>query len=388
MIVRESKRATKRRRGKTGDDVKRRGFLAVPVLGMPVSSGRATGQDLEGWEPNGSLTDVQGMKVGHFTHNRRPTGCTVVLCEEGAVAGVDVRGGAPGTRETGLLNSVNTVSQVHALVFSGGSAFGLAAADGVMRYLEEKGIGYRVGRVRVPIVPAAILFDLLVGDSAIRPTAESGYKACKAARGGPRTKLEQGNAGAGAGATVGKLLGRERAMKGGLGTASLRLPGGLVVAALVAVNAVGDIFDYRRGKLLAGARTGGGKRLADVMALLRKGELHSFKPSSRKQKQNTTIGVVATNAALTKAEANKVAQMAHDGLARAIQPVHTPADGDTLFAVATGKLKPAAGSARSFFGAGPQGAVGALAAEVVAAAVVSAILHAKGIPGYPACSDL
>ena len=366
--------------------MKRRGFLAVPLLGMPVSSDCATGQDLEGWEPNGSLTDVQGMKVGHFTHNRRPTGCTVVLCEEGAVAGVDVRGGAPGTRETDLLNSVNTVSQVHALVLSGGSAFGLAAADGVMRYLEEKGIGYRVGRVRVPIVPAAILFDLLVGD--IRPTAESGYKACKAARGGPRAKLEQGNVGAGAGATVGKLLGRERAMKGGLGTASLRLPGGLVVAALVAVNAVGDIFDYRRGKLLAGARTAGGNRLADVMALLRKGKLPSFKPSSRKQKQNTTIGVVATNAALTKAEANKVAQMAHDGLARAIQPVHTRADGDTLFAVATGKLKLAAGRAPSFLGAGPQGIVGPLAAEVVAAAVVSAILHAKGIPGYPACSDL
>ena len=373
--------------------MKRRGFLAVPLLGMPVSSGCATGQDLEGWEPNGSLTDVQGMKVGHFTHNRRPTGCTVVLCEEGAVAGVDVRGGAPGTRETDLLNSVNTVSQVHALVLSGGSAFGLAAADGVMRYLEEKGIGYRVGRVRVPIVPAAILFDLLIGDSTIRPTAESGYKACKAARGGPRAKLEQGNVGAGAGATVGKLLGRERAMKGGLGTASLRLPGGLVVAALVAVNAVGDIFDYRRGKLLAGARTADGKRLADVMAVLRKGklrkgELPSFKPSFWKQKQNTTIGVVATNGALSKAEANKVAQMAHDGLARAIQPVHTPADGDTLFAVATGKLKLASGSARSFLGSGPQGIVGALAAEVVAAAVVSAILHAKGIPGYPACSDL
>ena len=377
--------------------MKRREFLAAPLLSMTVSSASSTGQelagqDLEGWEPSGSLTDVQGIKVGHFTHSRRPTGCTVVLCEEGAVAGVDVRGGAPGTRETDLLNSVNTVSQVHALVLSGGSAFGLAAADGVMRYLEEKGIGYRVGRVRVPIVPAAILFDLLVGDSAIRPTAESGYKACQAARGGPRTKLEQGNVGAGAGATVGKLLGRERAMKGGLGTASLRLPGGLVVAALVAVNAVGDIFDYRRGKLLAGARTADGKRLADVMALLRKGQLPPFKPSSRKQKQkqkqNTTIGVVATNAALTKAEANKVAQMAHDGLARAIQPVHTPADGDTLFAVATGKLKPAAGNAPGFLGAGSQGIVGALAAEVVAAAVVSAILHAKGIPGYPACSDL
>ena len=364
--------------------MKRREFLAASLSGVPVSGASSTGQELEGWEPSGSLTDVEGIQVGNFTRSRRPTGCTVVLCGEGAVAGVDVRGGAPGTRETDLLNSVNTVSKVHALVLSGGSAFGLATAEGVMRYLEEKGIGYRVGRVRVPIVPTAILFDLLVGDSAIRPTAESGYKACLAARGGPKTRVEQGNVGAGAGATVGKLLGRARAMKGGLGTASLRLPGGLVVAALVAVNAVGDIFDYRRGKLLAGARTADGKRLADVMALLRRGQLPSFKPGSQKEKQNTTIGVVATNAALTKAEANKVAQMAHDGLARAIQPVHTPADGDTLFAVATGRLKPATGSVPGFPGVGLQGIVGALAAEAVAAAVVSAILHAKGIPGYPA----
>ena len=373
--------------------MKRRESFAASPLGAAVSSASSTGQELagqelEGWEPSGSLTDVGSIKVGHFTHRRRSTGCTVVLCGQGAVAGVDVRGGAPGTRETDLLHSVHTVQMVHAIVLSGGSAFGLATADGVMRYLEEKGIGYRVGRVRVPIVPAAILFDLLVGDSAIRPTAESGYKACLTARGGPKAGVEQGNVGAGAGATVGKLLGRKRAMKGGLGTASLRLPGGLVVAALVAVNAVGDIFDYRRGKLLAGARTADGKRLADVMALLRKGELPSFKPGSQGEKQNTTIGVVATNAALTKAQANKVAQMAHDGLARAIQPVHTPADGDTLFAVATGKLKPAAGSAANSLGAALQGIVGALAAEVVAAAVVSAILHAKGIPGYPACSDL
>ena len=312
----------------------------------------------------------------------------MVLCGAGAVAGVDVRGGAPGTRETDLLNSVNTVHMAHAIVLAGGSAFGLAAADGVMRYLEEKGIGYRVGRVRVPIVPAAILFDLLVGDSSVRPTAESGYKACRAARGGPRANVEQGNVGAGAGATVGKMLGRERAMKGGLGTASLRLPGGLVVAALVAVNAVGDVFDYRRGKLLAGARTASGKRLADVMALLRKGKLPASAPSSPKGERNTTIGVVATNALLSKAEASKVAQMAHDGLARAIQPMHTPADGDTLFAVATGKWKPAAGRSPGLIGANLSGIVGALAAEVVAGAVLSAILHAKGIPGYPACSDL
>ncbi len=366
--------------------MRRRDFLAASLVGMSSATRGAADQDLERWEPRGAITDVEGVKVGHFTETRRPTGCTVVLVGEGAVAGVDVRGGAPGTRETDLLNPVQSASVVHAIALSGGSAFGLATADGVMRYLEEKRIGFRVGPARVPIVPAAIVFDLLVGDSSIRPTAESGYKACQAARGGPEAGLEQGNVGAGAGATIGKMLGRERAMKGGLGTASLRLPGGLVVAALVAVNAVGDVFDHTRGKLLAGARTADGKRLADTMALMRKGALPAFQRSA--PKENTTIGVVATNAPLTKAQANKVAQMAHDGLARTIQPVHTPADGDTIFAVATAKLKPAGGADPNFIGADLHGIVGALAAEVVAAAVVSAILRAKGIPGYPSYSDL
>lgn len=367
--------------------MKRREFLAASLFAAGGASGeRDAMQDLERWEPGGSITDVEGIKVGHFTETRRPTGCTVVLMEAGAVAGVDVRGGAPGTRETALLNPVQSAAVVHAIVLSGGSAFGLATADGVMRYLEEKGIGFRVGRIVVPIVPAAILFDLMVGDGSIRPTAESGYKACQAARGGAGTGIEQGNVGAGAGATVGKLLGRERAMKGGLGTASLRLPGGLVVAALVAVNAMGDVFDHTRGKLLAGARTPDGKRLADVMALMRKGTLPTMK--DRLRKENTTLGVVATNATLTKAEANKVAQMGHDGLARSIRPLHTPADGDTVFAVATGTLKVPSGPDPNFLGMDRMGIVGALAAEVVAAAVVSAILRAKGIPGYPAHSDL
>lgn len=337
----------------------------------------ARGQPLAAWEPAGSITDVDGVRVGHFTDSRRPTGCTVVLVEQGAVAGVDVRGGSPGTRETDLLNPANTVSEVHAIVLSGGSAFGLATADGVMRYLEEKRIGYPFGGAHIPVVPAAILFDLNVGDPAIRPTADSGYQACEAARGGPNAQAPQGNVGAGAGATVGKLLGLKQAMKGGLGTASLRLPGGLVVAALVAVNALGDVIDHARARLLAGARTPDGKRLADVMSLMRRGELPQLKQSPARE--NSTIGVVATNAALTKAEAQKIAQMAHDGLARSIQPVHTPVDGDTLFALSTGRMKAPSGIV---------GIVGALAAEVVAGAVVSAIRHARGIPGYPAHGDL
>jgi L-aminopeptidase/D-esterase-like protein len=330
------------------------------------------------WDPGGSITDVEGVKVGHFTETRRPTGCTVLLVEEGAVAGVEVRGGAPGTRETDLLSPLDTVPTVNAILLSGGSAFGLAAADGVSRYLEDKGFGFPAGPVRVPIVPAAILFDLNVGDPSIRPTAESGYKACQAARGGPNARLEQGNVGAGAGATVGKLLGPGRAMKGGFGAASVHLPGGLVVGAMAAVNAGGDVCDSS-GQVLAGARTEDGKRLADVAAMLRRGELPALRSPWGEPGRNTTIGVVATNATLTKAEATKVAQMAHDGLARAIRPVHLPSDGDTVFAVATGK-KPAV--------AGLYGMIGALAAEVMSAAIVSAILHAKGLPGIPSHREL
>jgi len=330
--------------------------------------------------PQGAITDVEGVKAGHFTDPRRPTGCTVLLVEQGAVAGVDVRGGAPGTRETDLLSPLNTVQSVNAILLSGGSAFGLAAADGVMRYLEEKGFGFPAGSLRVPIVPAAILFDLGLGDSSIRPTAESGYKACQAARGGPGSQAEQGNVGAGAGATVGKLLGAGRAMKGGFGTASIRQADGLVVGAMVAVNALGDVYDPA-GRLLAGARTPDGRRLADAAALLRKGELPELRGPFGKTGAggNTTIGVVATNATLTKVEAAKVAQMAHDGLARAIRPAHMPLDGDTIFAVATGK-RPAA--------AGLYGLIGALAADVLAEAIASAVLHAKGLPGVPAHSDL
>ncbi len=332
----------------------------------------------EDWAPQGAITDVEGVSVGHFTDARRPTGCTVLLLEPGASGAVDVRGGAPGTRETDLLSPLATVSTVDAIVLSGGSAFGLAAAEGVVRYLEEKGRGFPAGAVRVPIVPAAILFDLEVGDSSIRPTAESGYQACQAARGGAGAHLEQGNVGAGAGATVGKLLGSEHAMKGGFGTASIRLPGGLLVGAMVAVNALGDVYDPA-GRLLAGARTPDG-RLANAAALLLRGQLPRLADPFGKEMlgRNSTIGVVATNAALTKVEAAKVAQMAHDGLARAIRPVHLPSDGDTIFAVATGK-KPAAGLC---------GLIGALAADAIAAAVASAILHAESLPGLPSYAEL
>jgi L-aminopeptidase/D-esterase-like protein len=316
------------------------------------------------------LTDVAGIKVGHQTLTERPTGCTVILTERGAVGGVDVRGAAPGTRETDLLNPVNSVELVHAVVLSGGSAFGLDTASGVMRYLEERGIGYETRAGKVPIVPAAILFDLGIGGKPqIRPTADCGYRAAVAASDG---KVSEGNVGAGAGATVGKS-GAGGAMKAGIGTASIRLSNGLVVAALVAVNAVGDIIDPATGRVVAGVRTPDGKGLADARKLLRAGV-----PARAVPGQNTTIGVVATNARLQKVQASRMAQMAHDGLARAISPAHTPGDGDTIFALATGASAVAA----------DMGTIGALAAEMIAEAVVRAALEATGIPDYPAARDL
>jgi len=332
------------------------------------------------------LTAVTGIKVGHHTLTERPTGCTVILTEAGAVAGVDVRGGAPGTRETDLLNPVNMVQKVHAIVLAGGSAFGLDSASGVMRYLEEKGVGFDAFVAKVPIVPAAILFDLGVGGSPkIRPTAECGYAAAQAATDGP---VPEGSVGAGAGATVGKTGGPARSMKAGIGSAAITLPNGLVVAALVAVNAVGDIIDPATGRVVAGVRNPDGKGFADARILVRSGALGRRDPDFDRKKpgadatprpgENTTIGVVATNAVLTKVEATKVAQMAHDGYARAISPVHTPGDGDTIFALATG----------TFAGEGNASLVGALAAEVMADAIVRAATQATGLPGIPAARDL
>jgi len=321
-------------------------------------------------ENPGSITDVQGVKVGHFTDTRRPTGCTVLIFEKGATAGVDVRGSAPGTRETDLLNPTNTVQQVQAILLAGGSAFGLDAAGGVVRYLEEHGLGFHVGSQVVPIVPAAILYDLGVGDPKVRPTAESGYKACENAASGI---VAEGNVGAGAGATVGKMFGMQRAMKSGLGTASIRIAKtGVVVGAIVAVNAVGDVVDPKTGQIIAGARTEDGAGFVDSMAQIRAGHGVEMPVGG-----NTTIGVVATNVAFDKTQMTKIAQMAQDGLARTINPAHTLADGDTIFAVATGALSTRAN----------HGAIGALAADVLARAVVRAVLSARGLPGFPAAAD-
>lgn len=330
---------------------------------------------------NGTLTDVDGLLVGHAVRAERPTGCTVVVARDGAVAGVDVRGAAPGTRETDLLDPLNTVQQVHAIVLAGGSAFGLDAATGVMTWLEGEGIGYPVGPVRVPIVPAAILFDLGIGDPRIRPDAACGRAA---AAGASSAAVAQGNVGAGAGATVGKLHGLARAMKGGLGSASIRLPNGIVVAAMVAVNARGDVIDPSTGAVVAGVRTSDGRRLADARVLMREGLTTPPAPA-----ENTTLGVVATNATLTKAEASLVARMAHDGFARAIAPVHTPSDGDTIFALATGTWRPTGQAASAASATAVDiGTIGALAADVTAQAILNAVRHAEALPSLPSARSL
>ena len=323
----------------------------------------------------GSITDIAGLSVGHAAVAGRATGCTVLLCPQGAVAGVAQRGGAPGTRETDLLRPENSVQQVHAVLLTGGSAFGLDAAGGVMRWQEERGHGFPVGDMaRVPIVPAAVLFDLWLGDARIRPGAETGYAACEAAT---DARPEQGNAGAGLGATVGKLFGIARAMKGGVGTASLRL-GRVTVGALVAVNALGDVID-EDGCVIAGARSEDGRTLLGSTAAV----LAGVGPAPMMAGMATTLGIVATDAQLTKAEATALAGLAHHGLSRAINPV-TAHDGDTLFALATG-------------GAGVPGdlnVLGMLAAEAMARAIRNAVLAARSLPALglspavPAACDL
>ncbi len=347
----------------------RRSRLRSLTLGaLPLALGCALAAETP--VDNRTLTAVDGLKVGHHTLTTRPTGCTVVLAEAGVIAGVDVRGSAPGTRETDLLSPVNTVDRVHAIVLSGGSAFGLDTATGVMRLLEERKIGFDIGVARVPIVPAAILFDLAVGDGRIRPDAECGYKAATQASAAP---VAEGNVGAGAGATIGKLHGWQHGMKGGLGSAAIRLPDGLIVAALVAVNALGDVVDPSTGRIIAGVRGADGRTLADARTLLRQGRRTAAVPGGQ-----TTLGVVATNATLTKTQATKVAQMAHDGFARAIVPSHTPADGDTIFSLATGTH---AGDADVLL-------IGALAADVTAEAILRAVNAATSLPQWPAARDL
>ncbi len=314
---------------------------------------------------NGGITDISGIQVGHATDERGLTGCTVVLCETGAVVGVDQRGGAPGTRETDLARPMHLVREAHAVVLAGGSAFGLAAADGVMHWLAARGVGYDARGIRVPIVPAAILFDLALGDPRAYPDAEMGRRACEAASAGP---VAEGSVGAGTGATVGKALGMTSAMKAGVGTAAENLGNGLIVAALVAVNALGDVVDPTTGRILAGARLPDG-RFVDTLALMRQMRLQ-VSPG-----EATVIGVVATNAHLSKEEACKVAQMAQDGLARTVRPAHTMYDGDTLFTLATGAIT------------ADLNLVGAYAAEVVARAIVRAVRCAKGRGGVPGLAD-
>lgn len=320
-------------------------------------------------EQNGTLCDVPGIRVGHAHDLDALTGCTVVLVEGGAVAGVDQRGGAPGTRETDLLRPMHLVNRVHAVLLTGGSAFGLDAAGGVMRYLEERGVGFDAQVARVPIVPAAVLFDLAIGQAGVRPDAAMGYAACQNATADPPA---EGNVGAGTGATVGKILGMSQATKAGLGTAGLTLASGLVVGALAAVNTLGDVIDPSTGKILAGARSPEGPLFADTLRVMQSAPaLPDFSHAS-----STVLGVVATNARLTKEEANKVAQMAQDGLARAIRPAHTMLDGDTIFALSTGDHQ------------ADINLVGACAAEVFAAAIVRSVRMARSAGGLPAHADL
>ncbi|MET3441725.1 L-aminopeptidase/D-esterase-like protein [Variovorax paradoxus] len=331
---------------------------------MPASSSAPSSLS----SSSGAITDVAGIEVGHFSDTRRPTGCTVILAREGAVAGVDVRGAAPGTRETDLLSPGNLVQQVHGIMLAGGSAWGLAAAEGAMRWLEERNIGMDVRFGTLPIVPAAVLFDLPMGDARIRPDAAAGYAACDAAS---NSAPAEGNVGAGSGALVGKLFGVHRAMKGGIGTASVTV-GGVTVGALIAVNALGDVIDPDTAQPVAGARTEDGLALLDTRQALLRGEA----PKPLLAGTNTTLGVIATDAVLTKVQANRLASVAHDGLARAINPVHTMSDGDTLFALATGRVPLEGPGAESRPG---MTVLGTMAAEAVARATLRAVLAARAV---------
>jgi L-aminopeptidase/D-esterase-like protein len=328
---------------------------------------------------NNTITDVIGIKVGHAQNDEALTGCTVVLCEKGAVAGVDQRGSAPGTRETDALHPMHLVQEAHAVVLAGGSAFGLDAAGGVMRYLEERGIGFETGVAKVPIVPAAILFDLGIGRADVRPDAAMGYQACLNASIEPP---KEGNVGAGTGATVGKILGRGQSMKSGIGSASMEIGNGVIVGAIVAVNALGDVVDPQTGEIIAGTRTlvqgplriGKGEVFADTLEVMK--SLVGRTALGFATRGHTVIGVVATNARLTKEGVVKIAQMAHDGLARKVRPAHTMLDGDTIFALSTGRRK------------ADVSIIGAFSAEVFAQAVLRAVRAAQPAAGLPSVSSL
>ncbi|MBI1886495.1 MAG: P1 family peptidase [Chloroflexi bacterium] len=317
-----------------------------------------------------AITAIEGIAVGHWDDPDAATGCTVVLCPDGAVASADVRGGAPGTRETDLLRPGNLVEQVHAVLLTGGSAFGLDAATGVMRWLEERGAGFPTGAGPVPIVTAAVLYDLSVGRPDVRPDAAAGYAACEAAATG--RAIEEGSVGAGTGASVGKALGPERAVKGGVGTACEGTASGVAVAALVAVNCFGEVVDPETGRVIAGPR-GEKKGFESTIEALRAAPPAGVFGGVT----NSTIGVVATDAALAKAECLRLAAMAQNGLARVVRPAHTQVDGDTLFALATGRSGAAADLT----------VLGALAARAVERAIVRAVTAAKGLAGVPAASE-
>lgn len=315
-----------------------------------------------------NILDVKGLKVGQIEDVDALTGCTVVICEEGATCGVDVRGSAPGTRETDLLDPINSVQKVHAVVLSGGSAFGLESTCGVSKYLEEKNIGFDVGVCKVPIVTGAVLFDLGVGDYKVRPDKEMGYKACLNAS---ETELKQGNYGAGCGATVGKIKGLNYVTKGGIGSCSIKLDNGIVVSALIAVNAFGDI--YEDGKVIAGVLNDDKTKLLNTYEIMKSGSVKGgFKID------NTTIGIVATNAKLTKAQCKKISQMAHDGYAKSIFPIHTPHDGDAIFTMSTGKIQVDSDITL----------LGSLAAEVVEKSIINAIKNAKNIKNIISYNEL
>ena len=315
----------------------------------------------------GYITDINGIKVGHSQSQEGMTGCSVIICEKGATGGIDVRGSAPGTRETDLFKAEKMVDKVHAIVFSGGSAFGLDAASGVMKYLEEKGIGLDVGVTKVPIVSSAVIFDLNIGDYRIRPDLDMGYMAAKNAS---KDNTLQGNIGCGMGATVGKILGPKSAMKSGLGSATVKV-GKLLVSAMVAVNSFGDIYDFRDNKQIGGVYDYDNNKLLNTIDIMKKASKDiGFNV------ENTTIGIIATNAILTKAEANKISQMAHNGFAKTINPVHTMVDGDTIFTMGTNEIK------------ADINLIGVLAAEVMGKAIINGILFAEGTKGLKSYRDI
>ncbi len=315
-----------------------------------------------------TFSEIEGIRVGHAQDLKAATGSTVIITEEGATVGVDVRGGAPGTRETDLLNPVNLVQKVHAILLAGGSAFGLDAAAGVMQYLEERNIGFDVQVTRVPIVCGAVLFDLAIGDHRIRPDKEMGYQACLNAN---STECKQGAVGAGTGATVGKILGMGRAMKSGLGCYALQAED-LKVGALVAVNCLGDVVDPLTGKRIAGPLNEDMQTLADTEEIM----ISSYSDEKSLFSVNTTIGIVATNAAFTKAQATKLASMAQDGYARTMRPAHSMCDGDTIFAMSTGSLE------------ADLSVVGLLAARAMERAVIAAVKNAESLCGLKCYADL